>query len=231
MVEVSEGVADVVACGTRVQAWSGEYTSTVPGRAPSVPRPVVARFLSVSERMGNPDIWLRDEEGGEVQLTHHMASDLAPVWSPNGASVAFVTSRDGDSEIYVMDADGSNQANLTGNAADDQAPAWSPDGSLIAFESLRDGARDIYVMNADGTEQVRLTSGPGLSFAPHWDVGGSDIVFSRIESDTNGDGVVDVRDMASFFVVGADGGTAQAFWKMRFVYDEMVYPWARRGVG
>ncbi len=65
-----------------------------------------------------------------------------------------------NSEIYVMNADGSGQRRLTRNAASDFAPAWSPDGRKIAFVSRRDGNCEIYVMNADGSGQRRLTRNP-----------------------------------------------------------------------
>jgi dipeptidyl aminopeptidase/acylaminoacyl peptidase len=231
VVEVSQGMAKVTAQDSEVEVWQGEFTSVDPGRAPSIPRSVVARFVYVSERAGNLDIWMLDEEGRDVQLTNDPAADLAPVWSPNGTGIAFESLRDGNSEIYVMDADGSNQINLTRQEADDHAPSWSPDGKLIAFESLRDGARELYVMNSDGSEGARLTNGPGLSVAPHWDIDGSEIIFSRIEDDSNDDGVVDLRDMAAFFSVPPTGGTAGTFWYTRFVFDEHVFPWSRRAVG
>jgi len=231
IVEVSEGVAEVLARDTTVKVSAGEYTSAMPGRAPAVPRPMVARFVFVSERTGNPDIWLLDEQGRQIQLTFDGAPDLAPVWSPDGARIAFETGRDGNSEIYVMDADGSNLVNLTRNPADDHAPAWSLGGARVAFQSERDGTSEIYLMNADGTEQVRKTFGPGLSLAPQWEPDGSGIVFSRIEGDTSGDGLLDPRDMAAFLVLPLDGGSPGVLWGTGEVFDQMVFPWSHRAVG
>src|SRR5207302_2193555 len=67
------------------------------------------------------------------------SSDL-PALKANG-KIAFVSDRDGNFEIYVMDADGSNQTRLTNNPAHDGEPAWSPDGAKIVFVSQRDGNR------------------------------------------------------------------------------------------
>ena len=87
-------------------------------------------------------------------LEQHYVSRTSeqPARSPDGTKVAFTTFRDGDREIYVMDADGGNPVNLTRHDAFDSAPAWSPDGRRIAFESERDGGvPHIFVMNADGS--------------------------------------------------------------------------------
>lgn len=229
-VEVHQGSAWVSARDSTVQVWAGEYTTSAPGSAPSVPRPVVARFAFASERSGNTEIWLVDEEGQEVQVTYHPAADLTPVWSPDGTQIAFVSWRDGNGEVYVMEADGSNQSNLTIHEADDFAPSWSPDGRYIAFESVRDGQSEVYIMQADGSEPTRLTFGPGISLGAHWDLAGSEIIFSRIDSDTNGDGSIDANDLASLFSVGPEGGAASACWDTRLVYDQMIFPWVRRQV-
>ena len=82
--------------------------------------------------------------------------------------IMFTSTRDGNREIYVMDADGSNQQRLTDSPAIDEFGSWSPDGSRIAFESTRDGNREIYVMDADGSNQQRLTDSPAIDWFPSW---------------------------------------------------------------
>jgi len=98
-------------------------------------------------------------------------------------SIAFVSNRDGNDEIYVMNPDGKVQTRLTYNTYPDEEPAWSPDGSKIAFDRYIEGQWQIYVMNADGTAERPLTSGtsPGpwdhFAWHPAWSPDGSKIVF------------------------------------------------------
>ncbi|MDE2663035.1 MAG: hypothetical protein OXI39_08535 [Gemmatimonadota bacterium] len=113
-----------------------------------------------------------------TQLTDNNALDSNPAWSPDGRRVAFQSDRDGNIEIYVMNADGSGQTRLTNNSASDGSPAWSPDGRRIAFQSDRDGNEEIYVMNADGSSQTNLTSDPALDSNPAWSPDGTRIAFS-----------------------------------------------------
>ena len=100
--------------------------------------------------------WIADGNN-QRRLTNNGASDEQPTWSASGQKIAFVSKRDGNKEIYVMDADGNNQRRLTNNEATDASPAWSPDGRKIAFYSRRDGNNEIYVMDTDGNNQRRLT--------------------------------------------------------------------------
>ena len=71
---------------------------------------------------------------------------VSPRWSPDGKRIAFTSNRDGNYEIYVMNADGSGQRNLTQHRAQDNYAAWSPDSKRIAFISNRGGGYDVYVM-------------------------------------------------------------------------------------
>ena len=91
-----------------------------------------------------------------------------PPGSARSGQIAFVSRRDGDTEIYVMNADGTGQTRLTNNPAFDSDPAWSPDGAKIAFMSSRDGNDEIYVMTADGTGRTRLTTNEATDSSPAW---------------------------------------------------------------
>jgi Tol biopolymer transport system component len=86
------------------------------------------------------------------------------------SKIVFHSARDGNHEIYVMNADGTGQTRLTDNKAMDYLPMWSPDRKKVVFVSERDGNHEIYVMNADGTGQTRLTTGtyPVWSYVSSW---------------------------------------------------------------
>jgi Tol biopolymer transport system component len=116
-----------------------------------------------------------------INLTNNAAGDSDPAFSPDGTKIAFTSNRDGNLEIYVMDADGTDQTRLTNNAAPgDEKPNWSPGGSKIAFTSLRDGNYAIYVMNAlDGSEQKRLTKKAAADdYSPAFSPNGKKIAFT-----------------------------------------------------
>jgi Tol biopolymer transport system component len=130
---------------------------------------------------------------GSAQTTVH-ARDGSPSWSPDGRKIAFYSERDGNGEIYVMNADGSGQSRLTHHPADEGYPAWSPDGRSISFDSDRDGNFEIYAMDPDGSNVRRLTRHPARDVSASWSPDGSTIAFM-----TDRDGQFDV------YVMKADG--------------------------
>src|SRR5438445_341037 len=120
--------------------------------------------------------------------------DTARAALAGAGQVVFSSTRDGNYEIYVANADGSGPSRLTNHPAEDRFPAWSPDGTRIAFVSDRDGNPEIYVMNADGSNRVQLTRGSTGNLLPAWSPDGAKIAFQ-----TNRDGDWEV------YVMNADG--------------------------
>lgn len=132
--------------------------------------------------------------------------------------IAFVSYRDGNAEIYVMNTDGSGQENLTNNPADDTDPSWSPDGGRIVFASNRDENAEtnvmnsdgtnqhmeeclgpppeIYIMNADGTNQRRLTNNSFADEQPCWSPDGMKIAFHSSSRGT---------EIPGIYVIDIDG--------------------------
>jgi len=107
------------------------------------------------------------------------------------SKIVFVSDRDGNDEIYMMDADGENQHRLTNDASSDMYPSWSPDGSKIAFASNRDGDYEIYVMNADGSNLAQLTRNYAEDLYPSWSFDGRMLAFS---SDRDGNSEIYVMN-------------------------------------
>lgn len=96
-------------------------------------------------------------------------SQCDPHWSPDGSKLLFVSSGSGFSNIFVMNADGTDQKVVTTeSSAYDTTPSWSPDGMSIVFSSNRDGGYHLYVMDVDGANLIQLTNGPGEETFPAW---------------------------------------------------------------
>ncbi len=134
--------------------------------------------------MGQDDIFVR-RGLNEINLTQHSARDYAAAWSPDGRSIAFVSDRDGNPDVFVMDADGSNPRNLTRDAGFDSAPAWSPDGRWIAFHSTRSGPYQIWLLRNDGSEVRHLVQSGEHDYSPEWSPDGSRIAFYRTVESNN----------------------------------------------
>ncbi len=103
--------------------------------------------------------------------------EVAAATPPTQDQLAFVSSRDGSIQIYVIRADGTGLHRLTGAVGQSEIPVWSPDGRRIAFVKIRNGDSQIYVMNADGSGQRWLTAAPGINTFPAWSPDGRRILF------------------------------------------------------
>ena len=145
-------------------------------------------YIYFKETAGDQGVYRVSADGSWVSLWSIFSDDdYAPVPSPDGSQIAFVSRRAGNVDVYVMDADGSNLRRLTNNDYSDANPAWSPDGSQIAFQSDRSGNWDIYVMDADGSNPRRLTYNSDYDHSPAWSPDGQKIAFvsNRAGNDDN----------------------------------------------
>lgn len=111
--------------------------------------------------------------------------------SPATEKIAFTSTRDGNSEIYIMNPDGSQQQNLTWHSARDLAPAWSPTGQYIAFNSNRDGIRDIYLMEANGRNVRKVFRNSAYREYPAWSPDGKKLAYLHGEDRSIHVGTID----------------------------------------
>jgi TolB protein len=110
--------------------------------------------------------------------------------------IAFAIYENGNSEIFIMNADGSGLVQITNSLEFESSPEWSPDNSRILFGTYHDTHRDIYVMNADGSNIIQLTNNPvnTIQTSKDWSPDGNKIVYSN---DSNGN--------YELYIVNADG--------------------------
>lgn len=128
-------------------------------------------------------IYVRNPEGvNEIRITN--TPDHDPVFSPNSKQIAFMSTRGGNPEIYIIDTDGSDQIRITSTEAPEYQFSWSPDGKKVVFVSERDGNPEIYVTDHKGETQTRLTHNTVRDDEPVWSRDGKRIAFvSYLDAD------------------------------------------------
>ena len=159
--------------GDGADAGNGAALPTdTPAPAPSIsmqlPNAVATSTPTRTPFRGEDARRIREEAGGPTPAV--------PPPGPGG-KIAFGSDRDGNPEIYTMNANGTSQTRLTFNTAWDWFPVWSADGKRIAFMSRRDASYGIFTMNADGSNKTRLTFDGHLGFGA-WSPDGTRIVFT-----------------------------------------------------
>jgi Tol biopolymer transport system component len=143
---------------------------------------VANRIVFRSNRSGAWEIWSIAIDGTDPkQLTDLATNDATdsgyggdgpPRWSPDGKQIAWWSKRDGDFDLWVMDAEGGNARRVLDTPGDESWLAWSPDGTQLAFGSdLHEVGKNssLYVVGIDGTGLRRLTThATRTDYGPVW---------------------------------------------------------------
>lgn len=147
---------------------------------------------------GRLDIFVVDSDGSDqTRLTFTEAPgvmNLHPAWAPDGSKIAFSSTREGCSQIFLMNTDGGDVARLSDGSHCHQNPSWSADGSqmVVTSWSQEDFPPDLWVIDVDGSERRRLTDLDEAAARADWSPDGSRIVFKHesaiwvIDSDGSG---------------------------------------------
>ncbi len=177
---------------------------------------VQGEILMASNRGGNADIYAFDRSTPSQlhAITRTESAEFSPSYSPDGTRIAFVSNREESFEIYVIDADGTNERRLTTTPANEGDPAWSADGSQIAYHSDAGGTLQVWIMNADGSSQRQLTTGEVVNLQPAISPDGQTIAFTSAR-----DGNYDV------YLMGVDGSNQRNVTSTAAPINENVPAW------
>ncbi len=190
---------DLAAGDSEPEPW---VSSTREDSLPAV-SPHGRRTAFVSDRSGHHEIWVRDNDHGELlQLTSFAGPYTgSPHWSPDSSSLAFDSRPDGQADIFVIDAEGGALRQLTSEPANELEPSWSADGARIYFGSNRTGRWQIWKIPAQGGEAVQVTRDGG--YAALESASGNWLYYTRY--DQEGIFRVATESGAEVLVPGTDG--------------------------
>jgi len=170
----------------------------------SLPNGMQASFYAlVYDRAGNSTgaivYDIRIGRPVEKRIYLPLVGNKLVITPPVTPQIVFVSSQDGDKEIYLMNVDGTGVTKLTNNTFSDMDPSFSADGSRIIFTSNRSGRNQIYTMLADGSQQTRLIVDSYYEYVAEWSPDGTKVAFTR---HVNFDGT---GNRAEVYVMNSDG--------------------------
>jgi TolB protein len=140
-------------------------------------------YFSAPDEGGGAELYIINADGTNRTKFFGKALVSNPKWSPDGKQIAFTYYQPGVSQIWIMDANGSNTAKLTPNSSLFLgAPSWSPDGKRFTFEGKRDTHSAVYTINIDGSNLTQLTPDGVNNFHPVWSPDGQQIAYISDDS-------------------------------------------------
>ncbi|MGC3997917.1 MAG: Tol-Pal system beta propeller repeat protein TolB [Anaeromyxobacter sp.] len=141
-------------------------------------KPDGSELLLTSYRTGRPQLWALRLADRSFRAVGNRGNAMGGVYSPDGSRIAFTITEGANTDIWIMNADGTAPRRITREPSIEVSPAWSPDGRRIAFTSDRAGTPQVYVMNADGSEVRRVTFQGNYNQTPVWSPRGDAIAFT-----------------------------------------------------
>ena len=137
-------------------------------------------LISRTHQSSDPDIYsiaAPPNTSRVDRVTSFVATEMMADLSRDGSEIVFVSDREGENKIYIMNADGSGVRRLTNTEFNELSPAWSPDASRVAFEHGGTGKLQIYVVGRDGSDIRQITDHPGGCGRAAWSPDGEWLAF------------------------------------------------------
>jgi len=184
------------------------------------------RIVVSASREAGSSLYILTPDGRETRLPgppkdaegSPQGEDIQPSWSPDGKWIAFISTRDGNNELYVMSADGSGIRRLTRSPENESHPAWTPDSRRIVFASNNEKHHALQAIGPDGTGAGILWEAPSEVDSPTVSPDGRQIAFAMMD-----------HNALAIFALGIDGSDLKRISPAGGMADDTSPAWSPDG--